>query len=484
MSIDQEYFTPSKPHLWDILNAGHIGFPKILEEFLDNALSAGAERVHIQLQQQPSGNFLMTVYDDGCGITEDDLSRVFGVGHAPDAKQAGPHNQFGIGLKSALASCDPDNRFWSLYTCQQDACILVRAPYSPASMAFQTLPSSSMPRPDGWSTGAGTCFTTPVSQSLFHTCMARAVNDEEHLAALLEELRVTYAPLLAKRIMTLEWIPLVGKPQFHSLLPLLPQWESGGFTKTERIDFGAGPLEVRYAFGKIQPNPDAYHYFKGNITSSGLMVYLNGRLIQYNLFSLVWNQPHPQFNKFLFQVDLRMVDGNRDALPIPRPDKDQMITGDPRFANFVKWIRKLCPDPRAIVSTPHEKEELTLCRKLADRLEKSGTTNCVKLELPIEVKDGGTATRADVYAQMKDGRAVLYEGKAKLSRVQDVSQLAAYYLLSADNGLQLDELVLVAKRHTPEVHAFITQLTRRWYRDLPVPMFRCLTWADVESGNF
>lgn len=478
-----ETFKPNAPSYWNGLNAGHIGFAKVLEEFLDNSDSAGADKIHIQIRRENADRLSLTVHDNGSGISVADLPRVFGIGYAPEAGKAGLHNQFGVGLKSALASCDPANSDWDLYTRTTSVgeAVCVTPPYDPAGMRYRWAP---MPRPQGWEQEPGTCVNTPLSHTLFATCLFRSVNDDERIAALVEELQVTYAPRLANKEVTLEWIPQGGKPQTIPLEPLWPQWAQGAVEKTQEVDLGGGKVKAHFIYGGIIPNKKGCHYFMGNITSSGLMVYLNGRLIQDNLFFQVWKQPHPNCNKFLFLLDLQTVDGNRDALPTPTPDKTFMVLGDPKFAAMAEWVHKVCPAPEKTLPV-NERSELAKCRDLAKRLKESGQAQTVLLELPFKVDDRHpNAVRADVYAMMTDGRSVLYEAKTGTSLISHMVQLGNYCMMAAEEGLRLDEIVLVAKHHPSKVLAYAGRLARRWYRDLPVPAIRCLTWKQVEAGKF
>ena len=65
----------------------------------------------------------------------------------------------------------------------------------------------------------------------------------------------------------------------------------------------------------------------------------------------------------------------------------------------------------------------------------------------------------------------------------DLAQLAMYGLIAAEDGLDLDELVLVAKSHGSNVQTFAQMLGRRWFRDLSVPKIRLLTWEEVQNGG-
>ena len=484
---EEKKFAPERAVLWTILNASHIGLDKILEEFLDNAVSAHAHEIRIDLIQNTKRGFIMTVEDDGDGIAEEALSWVFSVGHQPGKSVAGDHNQFGIGLKSALASCDYHNDTWAVYS-RVTACpgryVRVKAPYREEEIDYAVCRTEEESWPGELSSGTGTLISVPVTKTLFKSLDPKWVKtDEECMDTLAEELAVTYGPLLKDVRMTLHWKFLSGKEDSRTIQPIQPNWKQIVLRKEgEELNLGQGKLMADYAMGAVSPHPDTQKYYKCNITSSGLMVYLNGRLIQANLFKEVWNQPHPTYNPFLLQVNLRMVDGNREALPNPTPDKDYMVLGDPRFIQLLSWVRKLCPDPKVCLpKTQKESAELAMCRQMAEHLKASGAASVANLEMPLPLVNK-KAVRTDLYTRLPDGRAVLYETKAQASKVLDLAQLAMYGLVAAEDGLDLDELVLVAKSHGNNVRGFAQMLSRRWFRDLPVPTIRLLTWEEVQNG--
>lgn len=82
-------FTPEQAKLWAVLNASHIGFSKILEEFLDNAISAQTKEICIRIVQMAQDSFVLTVEAPGVGIPEDGLAKAFAAGHVPDREAAG-----------------------------------------------------------------------------------------------------------------------------------------------------------------------------------------------------------------------------------------------------------------------------------------------------------------------------------------------------------------------------------------------------------
>lgn len=61
----------------------------------------------------------------------------------------------------------------------------------------------------------------------------------------------------------------------------------------------------------------------------------------------------------------------------------------------------------------------------------------------------------------------------------DVFQLAAYGLIAAIDGLEVDELALVAQSHPEEGRHCRELLGEHWFRGLAAPRIRLLTWEEV-----
>ena len=481
-------FIPEKARLWAMLNASHIGLDKILDEFLDNSVSARAKNIVVRLEQMGVNRFRLTVEDDGDGIAEEKLNRAFGVGHIPADGEKGVYNQYGIGLKSALASCDRRNQKWELFTRtagHPSEYLWMKAPYREERIDYAVCRGDQEPWPGRLAGEKGTMISVPINRTMLKSLSPnRLKTDEERIQLLAEELAVTYTPLLeeAGLRMTLYWKPLTGDEKMYSIDPIHPVWTRKVLEgKDEDLNLGSGPLKVNYTMGIVEEHPDTQKYYQCNITSSGLMIFLDGRLIQANLFRQIWRQPHPSYNPFLIQVDLR-TDGSREALPIPTPDKARMVLSDPRCEALLAWVRKLCPDPKEYIPK-RESEEAVKCRMLEELLHSSGAASVTHLELPLEI-GSRNAVRTDIYARFSDGRAVLYEAKAHYSKILDVAQLAVYYLIAATSGLALNEAVLVAEKHPDWIRMFLDILIKHWFRGLPVPKLRLLTWDEVENGTY
>jgi len=487
MMKNQSIIYPEKTEMWQILNCGHIGLPKVGEELLDNCLSAGAKKILLQIVQEDRESYRMIIEDTGCGMAREELSRVFALGNAPgQSDRKSGLNQFHVGLKSALASCDPDNDSWVLYSrTREDApYIRVSAPYSLSGIRCFDVDAAEEPWPGRFS-GSGTLISVPLNQTLLNSCDLEARTNRERIEALVEDLQVTYAKLLTGVEFRLEWSPLGEETVSYHITPKRPRWSERLVTGKEILNLdpeGTQKLSMEYAFGRIIPYEDGIHYYKGNISTSGLMVYVHGRLVQSNLFQEVWGKPHPQFNSFLFEVNLEAVDGDLDALPSPTPDKDQMVLSDPAFQRVLKEIHKICPSPRRFTQVVKRKEEMVRREQLMDRLEKQFGVRPVDAELPVPVGEKRGAMRSDLYYRKPDGTSVLYELKVGRSGRGALDQLSSYALHYMEQGLELDELVLVADEHPDYMEELCSTRRRRWYRDLPVPVIRLVTWEEVEQG--
>ena len=64
---EQKNFAPERTVPWKILNASHIGLDKILEEFIDNAVSAHAHEIRINLIQETEDDDFNPTVEDGGG---------------------------------------------------------------------------------------------------------------------------------------------------------------------------------------------------------------------------------------------------------------------------------------------------------------------------------------------------------------------------------------------------------------------------------
>lgn len=338
-------FRPRSNGIWSVLSREQLKFEDIIEEFIDNARIAAATRITVHLVQTDTDEFSLEVTDDGCGMDREDFDQIFSIG---SLRGKLIYKRCGIGLKVALATCDPENISWEIRTKTTDGeCSYIGAPYA-EKMAFEPLDSKELKDLER----SGTIISSMLSRSVFERGLEGAESDEERIAVLIEILRVTYAPLLPKKLQAEEdnhfgiqliWTPLFGQERVTDLTALSPIWvqQNVGYHSKNILE-NDSDVYAQYTVGKIDPMPENFRFYRGDRQSAGLMVYLRGRLVQYGIFSEVWKCKNPRHNDFLFVVNLN---GVITELPRYNLGKTQLQEEDAKVHNLLRWVQQTCPEP-------------------------------------------------------------------------------------------------------------------------------------------
>ena len=138
-----------------------------------------------------------------------------------------------------------------------------------------------------------------------------------------------------------------------------PDWADwlGPGKGSEVKDLGGGDVTIQYAFGRINKSPEreAFNnattrkYYKRNMSSSGVEIRINGRMLCTNLFKEIWSiEKHNSYNYLLVSIDLKAENG--DALPKTRTSKNGLREGDPKLESLFAWIRSNMHEPQKDVS--------------------------------------------------------------------------------------------------------------------------------------
>lgn len=172
----------------------------------------------------------------------------------------------------------------------------------------------------------------------------RAKADFRQLVGYLaEELRYTYAPLIASEqlILSILCCDQSGHEELIELTPLEPEWDGDPIELPEsKVDLGGGPVSIRCRYGLINKSKNAM-YYKGNMASSGFEIRLNGRCVAHGLLSEVFGKAtHPSGNRFLAQVDLTSTDGA--ALPPTETTKNALVEADLRTQGALRFSPRKC----------------------------------------------------------------------------------------------------------------------------------------------
>ena len=368
------------------------------------------------------------VVDGGTGITNLDSALTIAC---RDGAQT-PLNEHGFGLKHALASCDSSpSQQWSIRTrTKKDAAANqyreVTAPYSMGtSEEDQPMKVFFYPGAGGLPYPTGTAVTVRCPMAKFQTVKPdrkAAQSDFHHLVMYaIEELRYIYAGVLADTGITMKVLEVNGGTEkCHILKPLQPTWEEGTMKRLENVpyDLGGGQLTIHCRYGNILPTKGNAIYYKGNMTSSGVELRINGRAIEHGLFDRVWGEAiHPSQNRFLVQVDL--ITNNSAALRVSR-------------------------------------------------------------EEPVFQKIGLKA-KVDLFVGCVNG-VTIYEAKAGKTKALDLYQLRMYVDGCALDNKPVDEAILIARYHPPEVRELLDILNGLSAPDDRPYNFRLVTWD--EEGIF
>lgn len=471
---------PLAHDLWHGI-AGHFdSITQVLCEFVDNSVSnfegKSVPTKTIQLDfEQIKGGVKIKIEDTGTGL--ENLEPVMRLGDRTVRET--PLNEHGFGLKHALASANPENNKWKIFTrtaseFEKGICRLVQAPYA-YDLAEKELKADKWP---GSFNGAGTIVEFVCSEAMFNTIRKGAKGNpgfERCLEYLREELGYIYAGVIEKGKAT---ITIAAKAIKYSkaVEAVKPQWAGyydpkGGSTQ---LDLGGGKLVVEYNFGEMKDSSYVKHY-KRNMATSGVEIRINGRILANRLFQEIWEiEPHPSYNHFL--VTLNLVSDDRDALPRTRTSKNGIRSGDEKLEKLFEWVRKTHPTPEKRSAGAVSEGELV--KELKELKEKHirNKEKHIETEFCVFTKVGSSVD-ADLY--VFDGHeVVLYEAKKDRADVQNLYQLLMYWDGAVADGIKPDEGILIASDFSPGVKLMIDLLNSRKDENGKNYNFSCKKWVD------
>jgi len=453
--------TPSAQDLWEGI-AGHFdSITQILCEFIDNSISnfdgnnLSTRTIHLQFDQQKNGDVTIQIEDTGTGMGN--LEPVMRLGDRTSRET--PLNEHGFGLKHALASANPDNNKWKLFTrteaeFKKRKFRLIEAPYK-YDLQPKELSSDKWP---GGLNGAGTVIQFDCSEMMFNTIQKGVKGKagfERCLDYLREELGYTYAGMIEKGKATITIASKRG-PYNRTVEAVKPQWVD--YYKPEpgivQRDLGGGKLTIEYAFGEMKEGSHVKHY-KRNMATSGVEIRINGRILSSRLFQEIWDiEPHPSYNHFLGTINL--VSDNREALPRTRTSKNGIRSGDEKLESLFQWIKNLHTTPEKRLAGAISEGELV--KELAELKSKHirGKQKKISTEFSVFTKVGSPV---DVDLYVYDGNElVIYEAKKDRADVQDLYQLLMYWDGAISDGRKPDEGILIAADFSPGVKPMLELL--------------------------
>lgn len=437
------------------------------------------------------GDIEIKISDSGTGIKQ--LDRAFTLG----SKMAGesPLNEHGFGLKHALASANPENDAWTILTRTEDdlqngVYKKIEAPYKIGDFEAEICES---PWPGDFSTG--TIVSFKCSREMYST-IARGIpggmkNFIPIANVLHEDIGFTYSGIIKdnKVNISMVLIDCNGTINNYQIGAVEPYWEKyiNPASGTDSVDLGSGKVEIEYKFGQISDKPTrkdfdnntSRKYYKKSMSSSGVEIRINGRVLCSNLFKEIWGiEKHNSYNNLLVSVNLKSKDVH--ALPKTRTTKNGLREGDVRLENLYAWIRSNMKDPVKESSlATHETDLFEEVKKQMNQYNPD-PNKVIETEMYVFTNTGNLKdkVRIDLYTKTIDG-ITIYEGKKDYTTSKDIYQLRMYWDGLVFDGIKPNTGYLVAKNHPASVCALMSIVNSMKDANGNNYNFDVMTWKDL-----
>jgi len=480
--------TPIASELWKGIGGHFDTFSQILCEFIDNSISnfignnLKSKTIIIDIKQLES-SVLISIEDSGTGIKN--LSNAFCLGNKESIDS--PLNEHGFGMKHALASANPENSNWCIYTrtkeeFNQGFFKKIKAPYNISNFyaSLISIDNDNYSWP-GELNGSGTFVKFECSWDLFYT-IRRGISGRKSsfsrlIDILAEDLGFIYSGLIAenKATITIQSEDEEGNLHNKDVVSITPNWDqtyNPGHDK-ENIDLGGGKVTLLYEFGAMK-TADTYRYYKKNMSSSGVEIRINGRIMEYNLFKSVWGiERHNMYNHLLIRLNL--VSANQGSLPKTRTSKNGLREGDQKFSKLLEWVRHKMPDPRKDIEGAYNEadlfEELAQQKKIHLPAPKTITRN-QKAYRNINEKVG-----IDLYLHYLNN-TIIYKGKRDKTSINEVYRLKMYWDGCVLDGIQPSKGILISAHHPKPVLELVELINDLKDFNGENYQFETKTWKD------
>ena len=479
---------PRAEELWRGIGGHFDSISQILCEFIDNSISnfignkLRSKTIIVSIRKKSPQSVLISIEDSGTGIKN--LSNAFCLGNMGDADT--PLNEHGFGMKHAFASANPTNDNWQVYTrtiedYEGKVFKKIEAPYKIEGFSASLLHNSEENWP-GELNGSGTYISFECSMDMFYTLRrgiaSRSIQFDFLIKLLAEDLGFIYSGLIKenKATITIQAVDGDGNASQVDVKSINPDWEQfyNPGNGEESVDLGGGSnVKIKYEFGAIN-SASHLKYYKRNMSSSGLEIRINGRVLEYNLFKEIWGiERHNMYNHILLKVDLNS--SNKDALPKTRTSKNGIREGDGKFESLLDWVRKKIPDPYEVLSNAYNEADLF------DHLESQK-----KIHLP----DPKTVNREqNVYKNINvkipidlyinhSNQVIIYEGKKDKTTIKDIYQLKMYWDGCVLDGIQPTKGILISASHPDSVVELVKLVNQLLDFNGKNYNFEIKTWKD------
>lgn len=369
---------PDSQELWAGIGGNFDSLSQIICEFIDNSISnfvgnnCPQRNISVKIKNMLNLNKVRIIIEDsGTGIKN--LDAAFTLGSREGAES--PYSEHGFGMKHALASANPTNDNWAIYTktiedFRKSTFKKISSPYKINGFSGEELENKDWPK-EGIYGQTGIIVMFDCEWDMFASLgrgVAGGVSRFDTLCDILyEDLGYIYSNIISTSTANISLCieDLNGEIKTCIVKAVEPKWEQiiDSGEGSQEYDLGNGMVKINYHFGTILDsrksidangnditrspfdNSLTRKYYGRNMTSSGVELRFNGRVMCYNLFKEIWNiEKHNAYNDLLITIDLESSDINR--LPQTRTSKNGLREGDPKLEKLYEWIRGYLHEPK------------------------------------------------------------------------------------------------------------------------------------------
>lgn len=496
-SIENEI---NEDDVWAGLGGHFESLGQVINEFIDNSISnfianeTELRNIIITLKELNDDNVQVSIEDTGTGIL--DLNAAFSMG-ARDAAET-PMNEHGFGIKHALAAANPTNDSWRICTRNIDDFNNMR--YREISAKYKFMQFKGRVIDSQWpgkNSGTGTIVEFKSSREFFKTIglgiKGGVTNFSSICDVLCEDLGFIYSGIIKSNKANISLVvdPLNGDKHSYPVGSVIPDWEkfiepSQG---SSEVNLGNGHIIIEYSFGVINDksnrepfnNDTTRKYYKRSMSSSGVEIRLNGRVLEHNLFKEIWNiEKHNSYNSLLITLNLKSDDIKK--LPETTTSKNGLRQGDKKLEKLYEWIRQQMPEPVKNVSLgTDERDRFQDLAKELNKRYKNANLDPFKVEVEMHVfKSLGNKDmqRADMYEAVNN-KVTVYEGKKGSTTSKDVYQLRMYWDGLVYDGIKPNLGRLVGDDHPETVKTLVNVVNNMKDANGNKYNFELKEWKDL-----
>lgn len=479
--------SPPIKALWKGIGGHFDSFSEIMYEFIDNIISNYDRHNSLNksaiIKIEPIDNNMLNVKieDAGSGIINLQKSLTL----AETDVQETALNEHGFGFKHALASANPENDNWNIYTRTADDIKngiyrKINAPYD-FNIDIEEIDIKVNPWP-GIFNSTGTIFEFSCSQEMLKSLIVdkRRKSDLSNCIENLSwDLGYVYSNIILESRISLN-IVCDDLGYRAPIKAITPDWIGLYKPKegTKKITLDGNVVDMDYKFGEVAKHKISEIHYQRNMATSGVEIRLNGRVLEKNLLTEIWGvERHNKYNHFLATIDLKS--DNPDYLPKTRTSKNGIRLGDKKLLDLFDWIKGVMKEPPE--KTTGEFTEKELINELKKNLESHFINEDIQdfdVSTEREVyRLRKTPVRVDLY-EFNGSDIILYEAKKGNADMKSVYQLLMYWDGAVDDNLKPKKGVLVAESFSEGVTSLMKDINNKIDLSGNNYNLECKTWKD------